>query len=103
MPSWWFNASVKVISPVLLVGFFIWNVVDLFRGGGLYGGYSIALNIIFGWLLLVIMFASTFIAKFILKKQKEKGFIDEDISWDDLDNHIEPNDKIESNDIEGII
>lgn len=49
------------------------------------------------------MFASSFIAKYILKKQKEKGIVDEDITWDDIDNNIEPTEQISETDIEGII
>ena len=44
MPKWWFFASVKVIAPVLLVGFFCWNMYTLiFKNHGIYGaadGYS---------------------------------------------------------------
>jgi len=69
MPSWWFITSVKVISPILLVAFFVWNVVELFvKKGGIYGGYSLTSNIICGWLMVAFVFASGFIVKLLEKK-----------------------------------
>ena len=37
MPAWWFNISIKVVAPVILAGLFVWNIVALFMGGGVYG------------------------------------------------------------------
>ena len=85
MPSWWFEASVKVISPVLLSGLFIWNLVDLFRNGGIYGGYSVANNIIFGWLLTFLMILMCFLYKFIIKKREKQGVDLNDPSWDEIE------------------
>jgi len=70
MPSWWFTTSVKVLSPILLVAFFIWNIVDLFvTKKGIYGGYSLTSNIICGWLMVAFVFVSGFIVKLIEKKK----------------------------------
>ncbi|MCD8390332.1 MAG: sodium-dependent transporter [Firmicutes bacterium] len=64
IPKWWFYAAIKAAAPVTLIGFLIWNVVSLFKGGGIYGeGYSPASNIIFGWLVTAMVFASGFILK----------------------------------------
>ncbi len=85
MPKWWFGASIKIVSPILLVGLFIWNLVDLFRNGGIYGGYHVANNIIFGWLLTALMIAMCFLYKLIIKKRISQGMVDDDLSWDELD------------------
>ena len=37
MPSWWFVVSIKFLAPLTLTGFFIWNLVSLFKAGGIYG------------------------------------------------------------------
>ena len=78
MPKWWFYASVKVIAPVLLTGFFIWNMYSLVvKNQGVYGaadGYSMTANIILGWLVsAVVIFAGIIfnvIEIAVLKKDK---------------------------------
>ncbi len=84
MPKWWFYASVKGFSPVILIGFFVWNIVDLFSNGGLYGGYSVANNVIFGWLLTFLMIVGGFVFKLIMNRKVKKGFVDEYIPWDKM-------------------
>ncbi len=37
MPKAWFYPSIKVIIPIVLSLLFIWNIVSLFKGGGIYG------------------------------------------------------------------
>ena len=64
MPAWWFVSSIKVFAPVALTGFFIWNLVDLFKNPdllGIYGrpdGYSLTSNIIGGWLIFALCLIS---------------------------------------------
>lgn len=85
MPAWWFKTSIKFISPIVLFGFLIWNIVTLFSNGGIYGaadGYSLAANIIGGWAITVLVFASGFIVRLISKAKAKKGFVEEDVSWD---------------------
>jgi len=87
MPSWWFIPSIKVISPVVLSGLFIWNLVNLIRGGGIYGakdGYSLLSNIVFGWGLVLLILCSGLIIKLIVKAKSRKGFEEDDKGWDDL-------------------
>ena len=84
MPSWWFEASIKVISPLLLSGLFIWNLVDLFRHGGIYGGYNVANNIVFGWMLTFLMILVCILYRFIIK-HREKQVDLNDPSWDDIE------------------
>ncbi|MBR6316375.1 MAG: sodium-dependent transporter [Lachnospiraceae bacterium] len=85
MPEWWFVISIKFLAPLTLTGFFIWNLVVLFKGGGIYGaadGYSLASNIIGGWLILALCFFSGFIVKGIQKNLAKKGFVPDEDSWD---------------------
>ncbi len=82
MPGWWFNTSVKFIAPAVLTAIFVWNLAALIKGGFVYGGYTLLSNIICGWLLTVIVFASGFIVKFIVKKLEKKGFKEDDVTWD---------------------
>lgn len=84
MPEWWFQASIKVLSPALLLFFLVWNIIDLFKNGGLYGGYSVANNIIFGWLITALTIGGGFIFMAIMKHKVKKGYVDEYKSWDEL-------------------
>ena len=87
MPSWWFLPSIKFISPVVLIGLFIWNLLNLIKGGGIYGaadGYSFKANIIFGWFTVVLILCSGFIVKLIVKIKSSKGFTEDDKTWDEL-------------------
>ena len=87
MPKWWFIPSIKVISPVVLAGLFIWNLVNLIKSGGIYGaadGYSLAANIIFGWCLIVLILCSGLIIKLIVKIKSSKGYKEDDRVWEDF-------------------
>lgn len=82
MPSWWFNLSIKILSPILLIVLFIWNIISLIRDGGIYGaadGYSLASNIIGGWVITALVFTSGFVIKAIAKK---KGKDNDTENWD---------------------
>ncbi|MBR4759440.1 MAG: sodium-dependent transporter [Lachnospiraceae bacterium] len=86
MPEWWFVFSIKILAPLTLTVFFIWNLVTLFKGGGIYGagdGYSLASNIIGGWLIFALCFFSGFIVKAIEKNMEKKGFKPDEETWDD--------------------
>ena len=73
MPAWWFCTSIKFCAPILLGGFFLWNVITLFtKNNGIYGGYSLASNIIAGWAITILVFLSGFIVKIIEKKMHLK-------------------------------
>ncbi len=85
MPKYWFNPSVKYIAPAVLTAIFVWNLVSLIKGGFVYGagdGYTLLSNILCGWLLTVIVFASGFIVKLVVKKLETKGYKEDDITWD---------------------
>ena len=87
MPKWWFIPSIKVISPVVLAGLFIWNLVNLIKSGGIYGaadGYSLAANIIFGWCLIALILFSGLIIKIIVKVKSSKGYKEDDRTWEDF-------------------
>ncbi len=86
MPSWWFVTSIKFFAPLALTGFFVWNIYALFKAGGIYGadsGYSLASNIIGGWLILAICFFSGFIVKIIEKIMAKKGYTPDEDVWED--------------------
>lgn len=86
MPAWWFVISIKFLAPLTLTGFFIWNLVSLFKSGGIYGaadGYSLASNIIGGWLVLILCFISGFIVKIIEKSLEKKGYKPDEDVWED--------------------
>ena len=85
MPAWWFVISIKILAPLTLIGFFIWNVVSLIEAGGIYGkadGYSLASNIIGGWLVMALCIVSGFIVKLIEKKRPE-GAVSDEPQWKD--------------------
>jgi Na+-dependent transporters of the SNF family len=86
MPAWWFVLSIKILAPVALTGFFIWNIVSLVKSGGIYGasdGYSLAANIIGGWLILALCIFSGFIVKIVEKSLAKKGYQPDDDVWED--------------------
>jgi len=87
IPAWWFNISIKFVSPIVLSALFIWNMVTLFSGGGIYGaadGYSLAANLIGGWGIMAISLISGFIIKLIVKAKSKNGYVEDSVSWDDF-------------------
>lgn len=87
MPAWWFGVSIKFIAPVILSVLFVWNLITLFSGGGVYGaadGYSLAANLIGGWLIMALSLVSGFIVKYIVKQKVKQGFVEEDTDWDQI-------------------
>ena len=87
MPSWWFLPSIRFISPVVLVGLFVWNVVNLVKSGGIYGagdGYSLKANIIFGWVIVALILCSGLIIKLIVRIKSSSGYKEDDRNWDDF-------------------
>lgn len=82
-PYWWFASSVKVVSPLLLVALFVWNMIVLFsKNGGSYGGYPIWAQVIAGWIVSGLVFISGFIAKAVVNNMKKKGFVEDEVVWD---------------------
>ena len=83
LPKFWFNATVKVVAPVVLSTLFVWNIVDLFvNKGGVYGaadGYNIISNVLAGW----IIFGLCAISGFIINCFKTKNMPKEEKVWDD--------------------
>ncbi len=90
MPSWWFLTSIKILAPLALAFLLGWQVKGLIDKGFRYNKtYDLAAEIIAGWLVTVLVFASGFIIKFVVKKCKKSAEIAEvesnELSWDDLD------------------
>lgn len=86
MPAWWMHVTVKYLAPVLLTVFFCWNLFALFSSGGVYGaelGYGAMANIIGGWLVTVLVFASGLIVRIIEKRMEKKGFTKDTVEWTD--------------------
>ena len=90
MPFWWFIPSIKVISPVVLAGLFIWNIYNLITGEnhGIYGakdGYSLWANAVFGWGVALLILLSGLIVKLIVKtKSSRDGFEEDTRTWEDF-------------------
>ena len=87
MPDWWFIPSIKFFSPVVLSGLFIWNLVNLIRGGGLYGkadGYSLKANILFGWGIIALILLSGLIIKLIVKYKMSDGYKEDTRTWEEF-------------------
>ncbi len=83
MPGWWFIPSIKFISPVVLSGLFIWNLVNLVKGGGVYGaadGYTLKANIMFGWTMIAFILLSGLMIRIVVKANAVE---EDDRSWDD--------------------
>ena len=88
MPYWWFIPSITIVSPIVLVGLFVWNLYNLFKGGGIYGasdGYTLRANIIFGWAIVLLILCSGFIVRIIVKIKKAHGYTEDERTWDDLE------------------
>ncbi|MEG0978888.1 MAG: sodium-dependent transporter [Oscillospiraceae bacterium] len=85
VPSWWFNISIKYLAPILLIVLFVWNIANLFiKNNGIYGDYPWWANIAGGWMVSAIVLLSGFIIKLIVKRKSKQGFIEESISWEDM-------------------
>lgn len=85
MAKWWFIGSIKFVAPLALTALFVASIVDLImKDKGIYGGYSVASNIIGGWVISVLVFSSGYIINAIVKVKKKNGFIEDEISWDDV-------------------
>ena len=86
MPKAWFYISVKVIAPLLLIGFFVWNMFGLItKLHGVYGsadGYSLTSNIVLGWVVsaVVILFGIIFS---IVESVKFKDGRYDPVPWDE--------------------
>lgn len=84
MPLWWFITSVKYISPIILGGLLVWNIYDLFvEKNGVYGGYPQWALILGGWLITALVLVSGLVVRRIMAARKKKGFVEEDIVWED--------------------
>ena len=86
MPAWWFLPSIKVVSPVVLMGLFAWNMYNLITSGGVYGaadGYSMTANILFGWVVSALILLSGFIVRIIVKVKAKSGYKEDDKNWED--------------------
>ncbi|MCQ2467322.1 MAG: sodium-dependent transporter [Clostridia bacterium] len=92
MPAWWFIPSIKYIAPVALTGLFIWNVVNLVKGGGIYGaadGYSLAANALFGWAIMAFIVAFGFIIKIFVKIKAKDGYKEDQRTFDDFGKEVQ--------------
>ena len=89
MPSWWFIGSVKFLSPLVLAFFFAWNIIDLFKSEGGYGGYPMYAQIIGGWLISAIVVFSGLLIKLLTTKNKKLRALCEaaaknEKTWDEM-------------------
>lgn len=96
MPGWWFVASIKVIAPVCLTFLLVWQLVALGKNGFRYNkDYNLAAELIAGWLVTILIFASGFIVMLIVKKTKRgqeiKALDDAEPSWDEIEDETVEN------------
>ena len=72
MPKWWFYGSVKYVAPAILAVLLVWQMINLGKAGFRYNAadYALAAEIIGGWIVTVLCFASGFIVKFACKHTK---------------------------------
>ena len=87
MPYVWFIPSIKFISPAVLSGLFVWNIVSLVRGGGIYGkndGYSLKANILFGWVVMLLIVLSGLIIRAIVRAKSKNGYTEDTRTWDEI-------------------
>ena len=84
MPAWWFTISIKYIAPLSLATLFVINMYTLFAKNDGKFGYALWAEIIGGWAIAVLVFASGFIVKLITKSKRKNGFVEETIAWDDI-------------------
>ncbi|MBQ9118155.1 MAG: sodium-dependent transporter [Clostridia bacterium] len=90
MPRWWFETSVKILSPLVLTFFFGWNLIALFKTPGGYENYPIWAQIIGGWLISALVLATGFIVAFLCKKNKKLKAMSEkaeanEKTWDEME------------------
>jgi NSS family neurotransmitter:Na+ symporter len=89
IPKRWFYSSIKFIAPILLSIIFIWQFIDYIKKWFRYDtNYSLTAEIIFWWLIFVIVFTSWFILNSILKRNKKGRVILElnskEPTWDEI-------------------
>ena len=87
MPSIWFNFSVKFFSPVALAVLFVWNLYDLFaiKGGHYNTDYAFWAEIVGGWIVSLLVFASGIFIRLVINYKKKNGFVEEEIIWEEND------------------
>lgn len=82
MPEKLLVFSLRYLCPVALTCLTVWGIIHLiFFEGGLYNGYQLWAQAVFGWSVSLIVFSSGFIVKFLkrprspLKLRKKRGKI----------------------------
>ena len=92
IPRWWFGISIKLLAPLVLTALFVWNMVTLFLGGGVYGasaGYSMTANIIAGWLVMGLSLISGFVIKLVVRVKAKNGYTEEMPAWNQAEESTE--------------
>ena len=92
----WYDWIIKVVSPLILSVFMVWNIVTLIisyaTGKGGYGGYPIWAQVVAGWALFVGVFVVAAIIQIVSRKNKKILELDATIkSWDEM--HAEDENK----------
>lgn len=85
MPGWLFYSSIKVVTPIVLLGLFGWNMYSLITSGGIYGaadGYSLGANIAFGWAIMFLSIISGIVIRLISAGREKKGKFVQKLEWD---------------------
>lgn len=93
MPRWWFETSIKILTPIALTFLLVWQMIVLIKNGFRYNeDYNLAAEIIAGWLVTILVFSSGFFINLYMKKSKrgiELSKIESsEPSWDELETNI---------------
>jgi len=82
MPAFWFIGSIRCIAPFVLLGFGGFNFYELYKDHWIYENYPKWALFAGGWMITILVFASGFIAKLVLKK-KEANSEDHHEVWEE--------------------
>ena len=83
MPRFWIRASIRYIAPATLLVLFVWNLYVLFVQKDGHYGYAFWAECVAGWLVSALVFASGFILKLVVHNRKKKGYVEDEIVWED--------------------
>lgn len=85
----WFRYAIRFLCPLALSILFGWNMYELFvTKQGKYN-YDLWAELLGGWFISVLVFASGFIVKAIVRHlEKSKGFVEDEVIWQDTKENV---------------
>lgn len=85
MPRLWFRVAIRYVAPITLCVLFVWNLYVLFVQNGGHYNYALWAECLAGWLVSALVFASGFILKLVIRHKKKRGYVEEEIAWEDAE------------------